>query len=257
MKNLKYVYKCLLVLPLVFMVGCVGTDDYEDVLSNQYTQRNTVFIETDDSSEIIRSVPGGTAIPLEVGINNAPSSDVTVSFSVTKDGAAAEAGVDYEVADATIFASNVTGSTDIFFLLPGSFEITVNSASDGSLIAVDNRLIFNVPPAVTISISWGDDFYDYDLFLVTGNQDFSGDVLGSSTGISAFETFDAYPPEGISSVFINDFYNDNASTDVILIIEVDGVAETYDVVMDMDKWVLTIETTIDDEGTPSYEFTPL
>ena len=36
-----------------------------------------------------------------------------------------------------------------------------------------------------------------------------------------------------------------------------GVTETFDVVMDMDKWVLTIETTIDDEGTPSYEFTPL
>ena len=49
MKNLKYVCKFILVLPLVFMVGCIGTDDYNDIESNQFTQQSTVFIETDDA----------------------------------------------------------------------------------------------------------------------------------------------------------------------------------------------------------------
>ena len=50
MKNLKYVYKFILVVPLLFMVGCIGTDDYSDVVSNQYSQQSTVFIETDDAT---------------------------------------------------------------------------------------------------------------------------------------------------------------------------------------------------------------
>ena len=105
MKNLKYVYKFILVVPLLFMVGCIGTDDYSDVVSNQYSQQSTVFIETDDASEITRTVPGNVAQPIEVGVNNAPSSDITVSFSVTKDGGDAVEGVDYMISDATILAS--------------------------------------------------------------------------------------------------------------------------------------------------------
>lgn len=257
MKNLKYVYKFLLAIPLVFMVGCVGTDDYDDVLSNQYTQESTVFIETDDASEITRSVPGNSPITIEVGVNNSLSEDLTVSFNVTKNGGAAVEGVDYTLPDAVIASSEFYGSSAVTFLSSGIYEVTVGNSSNGNLVIVDNKAIFNVPPAVTVSISWGDDFYDYDIFLVTGNQDINGDVLAFSAGITAFETFEAYPPEGFSSVYINDYWNDNASIDVVLIVEVDGVAEVYDVVMDMDKFVLTIETTIDDEGTPSYEFTAL
>jgi hypothetical protein len=257
MKNLKYVCKFILVLPLVFMVGCIGTDDYNDIESNQFTQQSTVFIETDDASEITRSVPGNAPIPIEVGINNAQPNDITVSFRVTKDGGTAVSGVDYNITEATILAGDFYGSTDITFLSSGIYVVTVNNASNGSLIAVDNKAIFNVPPAVTVSISWADSYYDYDIYLVTGNQDFGGDVIAASLGVTSFETFEAYPPEGFSTVFIDDWWDDNAGTEVILIVEVDGVSEVYDVIMDMDKWVLLIETTIDEEGNPNYEFTAL
>lgn len=132
MKNLKYVYKFILVLPLVFMVGCIGTDDYSDIESNQYTQQSTVFIETDDASEITRTVPGNQAQPIEVGINNAQSGDITVSFRVTKDGAAAVSGVDYTITDATIAAGDFYGSTEVTFLTSGIYVVTVNNASNGS-----------------------------------------------------------------------------------------------------------------------------
>lgn len=257
MKNLKHVYKFLLAIPLVFMVGCIGTDDYEDVLSNQYTQQSTVFIETDDASEITRTVPGNVAQPIEVGINNAQSGDITVSFKVTKDGAPAEAGVDYTLEDATIFANDVVGSSEVTFLAQGLYVVTVGNASDGSLIAVDNKAIFNVPPAVTVAISWGDAFYDYDLYLIRGNQDFGGEVLANTFDTIAFETFDVYPPEGFSSVLIDDWWDDNAGTDVVLTVEVDGVIDVYDVVMDMDKFVLVFETTYDEDGNPIYDITAL
>ena len=268
MKNLKYVYKFLLVLPLVFMAGCIGSDDYEDVLSNQSAQQSTVFIETDDASEITRDVLGYVPVPIEVGVNNVQSGDITVSFNVTKNGAAAVAGVDYTLDDATIFASDVTGSSDITFFRSGTYIVTVGNSSDGSLVVVDNKAIFKVPPAVTVSISWGDSWYDYDIFLFDGFEDGYSDfysngppagsnIIGFSNGISAFESFVAYPPEGNSYLYIEDYYNDNAGLDVVLIVEVDGVEEVYDVVMDMDKWVLLIETTIDAEGNISYDFTAL
>ena len=156
MKNLKYLYKFILVLPFVFMVGCIGTDDFNDLESNQYTQQSTVFIETDDASEITRTVPGNVAQPIEVGINNAQSGDITVSFNVTKDGAAAVEGVDYTLADATILAGDFFGSSEVTFMSSGIYVVTVSGASAGSLIPVDNKAIFNVPPAVTVSISWAD-----------------------------------------------------------------------------------------------------
>ena len=257
MKNLKYVYKFILVVPLLFMVGCIGTDDYSDVVSNQYSQQSTVFIETDDASEITRTVPGNVAQPIEVGVNNAPSSDITVSFSVTKDGGDAVEGVDYMISDATILASEVVGSSEVTFMSSGIYVVTVRSASDGSRIAVDNKAIFNVPPAVTVSISWGDAFYDYDLYLIAGNQDINGEVLANTFDTIAFETFEVYPPEGFSSVFIDDWWDDNSGTDVILIVEVDGNIEIYDVVMDQDKFVLVIETSYDADGNPEYDITPL
>ena len=257
MKNLKYVYKFLLALPIVFMVGCVGTDDFQDVPGFNNTHDSTVFIETDDASQITRVAPGGTPVPIEVGINNAQSGDITVSFNVTKDGAAAVEGVDYVLPDATIMAGDYFGNTAVTFTASGLFEITVSGSSAGSLVAVDNKAIFIVPPAVTVSISWGDSFYDYDLYHVTGNQDLGGDVLANTFGVTAFETFDIFPPEGFSSVFIDDYYNDNASIDVVLIVEIDGVSSAYDVVMDMDKFVLVFETTVDVEGNVNYDVTVL
>ena len=257
MKNLKYVYKFILVLPLIFMVGCIGTDDYNDLESNQYTQQSTVFIETDDASEITRTVPGNEAQPIEVGINNAQPGDITVSFKVTKDGESAVAGVDYTITDATIAAGDYFGSTEVTFMSAGIYVVTVNNASNGSLIPVDNKAIFNVPPAVTVSISWADSFYDYDLYLIKGNQDINGEILANTFDVIAFETFEVYPPEGYSSVFIDDWWDDNAGTDVVMFVEIDGEVTVYDVVMDMDKFVLLIDTSFDEEGNPIYDITPL
>lgn len=257
MKNLKYVYKFILVLPLVFMVGCIGTDDYSDLESNQYTQQSTVFIETDDASEITRTVPGNVAQPIEVGINNAQPGDITVSFNVTKDGGTAVEGVDYMLADATILAGDFFGSSEVTFMSSGIYVVTVNGASAGSLIPVDNKAIFNVPPAVTVSISWADSFYDYDLYLIKGNQDINGEILANTFDVIAFETFEVYPPEGYSSVFIDDWWDDNASIDVIMTVEIDGEITVYPVVMDMDKFVLLIDTSYDEEGNPVYDITPL
>ena len=249
MKNLKSVYKFILVLPLIFMVGCIGTDDYSDVESNQFTQQSTVFIETDDASQITRTVPGNVAQPIEVGINNADPSDVTVSFNVTKDGSTAVAGVDYTIADATILAGDYFGSTEVTFMTSGIYVVTVSNASANYLIPVDNKAIFNVPPAVTVSISWADSFYDYDLYLIKGNQDINGEILANTFDVIAFETFEVYPPEGYSSVFIDDWWNDNAGIDVVMSVEIDGEITVYDVVMDMDKFVLLIDTSYDEEGT--------
>ena len=82
-------------------------------------------------------------------------------------------------------------------------------------------------------------------------------MLANTFDTIAFETFEVYPPEGFSSVFIDDWWDDNASTDVILIVELDGNIEIYDVVMDQDKFVLVIETSYDAEGNPEYDITPL
>ncbi|MEZ4796792.1 MAG: hypothetical protein R2785_06445 [Flavobacteriaceae bacterium] len=257
MKNFKYLYKFILVLPLMFMVGCIGTDDFNDPESNQFTQQSTVFIETDDASQITRTVPGNVAQPIEVGINNADPNDVTVSFNVTKDGSTAVAGVDYTIADATILAGDYFGSTEVTFMTSGIYVVTVSNASANYLIPVDNKAIFNVPPAVTVSISWADSFYDYDLYLIKGNQDINGEILANTFDTIAFETFEVYPPEGYSSVFIDDWWNDNASIDVVMFVEIDGEVTVYDVVMDMDKFVLLIDTSYDEEGNPVYDITPL
>lgn len=258
MKKIKNLYKLLLLLPLAFIVSCDGNDDLQDVVTfTKTTPENTVFIETDDASEIIRTVPGNVAQPIEVGINNALTEDLIVSFSVIKDGVAAVEDVDYTLADATILSSEYFGSTEVTFLTQGIYEVTVQSSSSEELVVVGNKAIFNVPPAVTISIKWDDSFYDYDLYLVSGNQDLGGEVLANTFDTIAFETFDVYPPEGYSSVFIDDWWDDNASIDVEMTVEVDGVETSYPVVMDQDKFVLVIYTTFDDDGNPTYEFTPL
>ena len=202
-------------------------------------------------------MPGNEAQPIEVGINNAQPGDITVSFKVTKDGESAVAGVDYTITDATIAAGDYFGSTEVTFMSAGIYVVTVNNASNGSLIPVDNKAIFNVPPAVTVSISWADSFYDYDLYLIKGNQDINGEILANTFDVIAFETFEVYPPEGYSSVFIDDWWDDNAGTDVVMFVEIDGEVTVYDVVMDMDKFVLLIDTSFDEEGNPIYDITPL
>lgn len=257
MKNIKYVYKFLLVLPLVFMAGCIGSDDYEDVLSNQTVQQSTVFIETDDASEIAHGTLINSEQTIEVGINNSQTDDLTVSFNVTKDGAAAVEGVDYDLADSVIESGDYFGSSVVTFYSEGTYEITVKSA--GALDVVANKAIFIAvaPVPITFTLKWDDSFYDYDMYLVTGNQDFGGDVLEASLGISNIETFNSNLPVGFSSIYIEDYYDDNASIPCVLTIDIEGDEQVFNIIMDMDKWVLLIETTVDSEGNILYDFTEL
>lgn len=258
MKNLKYVYKLLFVLPLIFMVSCDNSDDIKDVITKSTTAlENTVFIETDDTHEASSIALVGTPETITVGVNNSLAGDITVSFNVTRDGGAAVYGVDYVLDDVTILGSEYFGSSDISFFTSGIFEVTIASASGGSLEVVGNKAIFSVPPAVTFTITWADPFYDYDIYLVTGNQDFGGTVIASSLGVTNLETFTAYPTLGFSSVFLDDWWGDNASIPVTLTVDVDGDVNVYPVIMDMDKWVLLIETTIGEDGFPDYDFTAL
>jgi len=258
MKNLKFVYKLLFIIPLALMVGCIaGSDDINDVFTNTTTtQENSVFIETDDASEIIRVTGTNIAQTITVGVNNALESDVTVAFNVLKDGAAAVLGVDYTLADATILASDNFGTSDVTFLAEGSYEVTISSSSGGSLEVVTNKALFVVPPPVTFTISWANSFYDYDLFLVTGDQDLNGDLLAFSNGVTASETFDAVPAQGATSIYIQDFWGDNASIPVTFTIDVPGEGtQQFDIIMDVSKFVIVIETSVTEDGDIEYSFT--
>lgn len=255
-------------LPIVFMVSCDNSDDIDEVLTKTTTSStNTIFIETDATHEQGILLSSLAPVTLTVGINNAPSTDVTAGFSVTRDGATAVEGVDYTLADVTIAAGENFGSSDITFLTNGTFEITVSSTSSGAQI-VANKAIYLVPSEVTFTLTWGDAFYDYDLFLMSGmdasfvdiyaNPLPAGvDVLAFSNGFTTTETFDVIPPIGDSFIYIEDYWNDNASIPCVLTITVDGVDQTFDITMDMDKFGLSIETTVGSDGFPEYSFSAL
>jgi hypothetical protein len=214
-----------------------------------------------------RVASSNSPVSIEVGINNAQSSDISVSFNVTKDGAAAEEGVDYTLPDAIIFASEVTGSSEVTFLETGKYEVTV-AGSSNSLVVVENKAIFLVPLPVSFTLSWDDNFYDYDIFLFDGiDSGFSNiysnplpddiNVLGFSNGFSNVESFTETPPLGESYLYIEDYYNDNASIPCVLTIDVGGDEQVFNITMDMDKFGLSIETTIGDDGNIVYDFTVL
>jgi uncharacterized membrane protein YciS (DUF1049 family) len=268
MKNIKYVYKFLLVLPLVFMAGCVGSDDYQDVLSNQTAQQSTVFIETDDASQIAHGTLINSEETIKVGINNSQTDDLTVSFNVTKDGAAAVEGVDYDLADSVIESGDYFGSSIVTFYTEGRYEVTVNSA--GALDVVANKAIFIVlaPVPITFTLSWDDSFYDYDIFYLDGIVPGFSDIysnalpddinlLGFSNGFSNVESFIGTPTYGFSYIYMEDYYNDNASIPCVLTIDIDGDEQVFNITMDADKFGLSIEASIDDEGNLVYDFTVL
>ncbi len=259
MKNFKNIYKLLLVLPLIFMVSCDDSDDIVEVLTiSSTTLENSVFIETDDTHETIRDVGRLAEVELEAGVNNASENqDVTVSFNVLKDGSSAVLGVDYTLDDVVISMNSNFGSSNIVFLTCGEFEVSISSVSDSSLVIAGNRLFFNIIDTVlNFTIEWADPFYDYDIYLVSGNQDFGGDVIDSSLGVTNFESIMVAPPVGFSTIFLDDWWGDNASIPVTLTVQ-GCEAQIYNVIMDMDKWVLLIETTLDENDNPVYTFTDL
>lgn len=255
MKKIKNIYKLLLVLPLVFVVSCDDSDDIVEVLTNTTTvTESKLFIEIDATHDYsARYARLGFSNTITVVSNNPVSSDITVSFTVTKDGGSAVEGTDYEINDAVIYASESFGIGNITFLELGRYEVRINSPSG----EVNNKETFVVVPPTTISIEWDDSFYDYDIFLVTGNQDFAGTVLAISIGVTNSETFTITLPAGEMSLYINDFYNFNASIPVTLTVDFGGDVSTFDVIMDMDKWVLVIDAGIGEDGNPTLTFTDL
>jgi hypothetical protein len=269
MKNIKYTYKLLLVLPLIFMVSCDNSNEMIDVITQTTTtSENTVFIETDAVSEVGMLLSDLSPQTITVGVNNATSTDVTVGFAVMKDGGVAVDGVDYVLSDAVIAANDNFGTSDITFLTNGTFEVTISSSSLSDLEIVNNKAIFLVPLQVTFTLDWDDSFYDYDIFLFDGMQAGFTDIytngipdglnlLGLSNGISNSETFKAIPLEGTNYLYIEDYWNDNASIPVILTIEVGGDVQVFNLTMDMDKFGLSIETTIGEDGFPVHTFTGL
>lgn len=147
MKNLKNIYKLLLLLPLVFTVGCDDSDDMVDIITNTTTAaESTVFIETDDANaEVVTSVDYGASQTITAGVNNAPESDITVSFSVTRNGATAILGTHYTLEDVTISSGTNYGSSAITFYASGTFDVSVNSASS-SLKVVGNDVSLKLIP---------------------------------------------------------------------------------------------------------------
>jgi hypothetical protein len=262
MKNLKFVYKLLLIIPLSLMVGCIaGSDDIIDVFTNTTTTPDSsVYIETDDThDDIVTSIGYLESAIVTAGVNNAPESDLTVSFSVTRNGAPAVAGLHYTLEDATISSGSNYGSSSITFTAGGTFEVMVGSSSDGSLTVVNNKVTFEVEEYVGIGIriDWADAFYDYDLYLYEGNQSFAV-LIDNTFGTANFEEFSfGALPLGESSLWIDDWWDDNASIDVLLTVYTNDGGYTFDVVMDMDKWTLLINTTDNGDGTQSYDLTAL
>ncbi|RMZ51583.1 hypothetical protein EB822_02560 [Flavobacteriaceae bacterium PRS1] len=255
MKKFNKIYKLLLVLPLIFMVGCDDSDDIVEVLTQTTTTTvNTVFIETNATHDDSARYAGlGFSNTITVGSNNPVSSDLAVAFSVTKDGGAAVDGSDYTINNAVILESESFGTGDITFLELGRYEVRINSPSG----EVNNKEIFVVAPSATISIEWDDSYYDYDHYLFVGNQDFDGEIIANTFGTTSFETFTASLPEGKTSIYIDDYWNDNASIPVILTVDFGGNVSTFDVIMDKDKWVLVIDAGLDEDGNPALTFTDL
>lgn len=263
MKNFKNIYILLLVLPLIFMVSCDDSDDIVDVFTNTTTTTDSnVFIETDDThSNIVSTANYLEPTTVTAGVNNAPDSDITVAFSVNRNGSTAILGQHYTVSDATILSGDTFGSSDITFTASGLFDVSVASASNGSLV-VSNKVSFEVGTfeKIVIRIDWEDTnpaFFDYDLYLYEGNQDFTTliDNTFASTPFEEFE-FDSLPL-GASSLWIDDWWDDNAGTPVTLSVFTNDGRFTYDVIMDMDKWVLLINTADAGGGLQSYTFTAL
>ena len=247
----------------MFMVGCDDSDDIVDVFTKTTTAaQSNVFIETDDThADIVTTANYLEATTVTAGVNNAPDSDITVSFSVTRNGSTAILGQHYTVSDATILSGENYGSSEITFTASGVFDVSVASASNGSLV-VDNKVSFEVDTyeKITFRIDWEDTnpaFYDYDLYLFEGNQDFTT-LIDNTFASTPYEVLELDSlPLGESSLFIDDWWDDNAGTPVTLSVFTNDGRFSFDVVMDMDKWVLLINTADAGGGLQSYTLTAL
>ncbi|QRM88995.1 hypothetical protein FG167_07015 [Lacinutrix sp. WUR7] len=265
MKNKKSIYKLFLLLAVVFVVSCDDSDDVNDVVSgidSGLDVSNDLFFNNDTASANIFT---GTDIPndLTVGTLTALSADTNVVFDVMyQDGTTATEGVDYMVNDGVITSGSQDGTGSITFLNLGDFEVSIAGNDGSSLDNTPSKLIFKVVPTVTFSMVWDDPFYDYDMFYMDGIDLTMNDVytngtspdlnaLGYSGGISNFESVTILSTDlvGDTYLYLEDFYNDNASVDVTLTVAVQGGTSTdFTIVMDMDKWAFKVQGTQTDSG---------
>ena len=259
MKNFKNIYKLLLVLPLIFMVSCDDSDDIVDVFTNTTTTADsTVFIETDDASEMELTVVGPNEITsIIVGVNNALDTDTTVSFSVSKDGGVAVLDSDYSISDAIILANDTTGTGSITFLTEGKFEVVASSSSNSSLLVVQNKAIFLVPSPtpVTVTLTWADAGFDMDIEfdVMTETWAWSGTTLTGSYGFTNTETMSASLINGNFAVYINQFFF-TADVDYTMEIETANGTEIFTGTVTEDSWVLWFTLDRDTDGTPIFTF---
>lgn len=259
MKNFNKIYKLLLVLPLIFMVGCDDSDDIVDVFTQTTTTlQNSVFIESDDTSEEnLTSLGANVATSITVGVNNVLDTETTVSFSVTKDGAPAVEGTDYTITDATISSDEMTGTGSITFLTDGLFEVVVSSSSNSSLVVVQNKAIFLVyaPTPVTVTLTWADAGFDLDIEFDVMTEDWfwSGTTLTGSYGLTNSESMTASIIDGNFAIWINEFAF-TADVDYTMEVETVNGTETFTGTVTQDSWVLWFTLDRDSDGNPIFTF---
>lgn len=93
--------------------------------------------------------------------------------------------------------------------------------------------------------------------MYEGNQDFTT-LIDNTFGVDNFEIFEFESlPLGESSLFIDDWWDDNAGTPVALSVFTNDGRFTSDIIMDMDKWVLLIKTEDAGGGLQTYTLTAL
>lgn len=257
MKKIKYIYKLVLMLPILVFVGCDDNEEYADILTNGTTNtENTVFIETSELTNNVELVGAGINVPIIVGVNKASSTDITVGFNVMKNGTVASLGVDYLLNDAIIEVDFLTGESGIEFLTSGSYKIMLNDASDSTLIIVNNELNYFVPESATIRLEWEDNYYDYGLLIFDGMATLSDvysngipdglSLIGYSDGIANYEEIVMVLPIGDSYVYLEDYYNDNADIPVMLTIQQPGLdLKSEETIVEGDKWGFKITTEFD------------
>jgi hypothetical protein len=258
MKKFNNIYKLLLVLPLIFMVGCDDSDDIVDVFTNTTTTaQSTVFIETDDTHEVGILLSDLSPQTITVGVNNTLDTDTTVSFSVTKDGGAAVLDTDYSISDAMILADALTGTGSITFLTGGRFEVMVASSSNASLVVVPNKAIFIAPSPtpVTVTLTWADAGYDLDIEfdVMTETWNWSGTTLTGSYGYTNTESMTATLFNGNYAIWINEFAF-TGDVDYTMEVETVNGTETFTGTVTQDSWVLWFTLDRDIDGAPIFTF---
>lgn len=240
----------------------------------------TFSCAVDDDAAVVNNVVTKTVSISPTGVVLVPSAQGTqaVSFNVSDGGFMNDALVELtrngEVATVTIAGGSSVSAEDYTVNTGDVIELQVNDVSainasvNDELATVDTEnnavtlIGFDVNPVagqVVFDLLWGDAFFDYDIFLVTGDQDLGGTVLDSSQGVTNSEqiAFDETQPDGVYSIYINDFWNDNAGTAVTFIATLpDGSTEVFLSNVDLDYWIITFEKTTN--GTDvSYTFTQL